>query len=83
MAKGIIIIDISESCNDCDMMCTDVNGDKFCFVNGFDEPIENDKPDWCPINSMPEKITHKSRQGLLQEQVAIGWNLCIDEILGE
>lgn len=83
MSKGIILVDVPECCDKCDLMCYDQYKDKFCFMVGFDEPIEDDKPDWCPIKPAPEKIQHKSRQGLLQEQVALGWNLCIDEILGE
>lgn len=83
MTKGVIVVDAPERCTECELMCTDRHGDNFCFIIGFDEPIEDDKPDWCPIIPVPEKIQHKSRQGLLQEQVALGWNLCIDEILGE
>ena len=83
MAKGIIVMDIPASCDNCELMCTNQNDDKFCFKHGFHEPIESTRPDWCPIKPLPEKITHKSRQGLLQEQVALGWNLCLDEILGE
>lgn len=83
MTKGVIVVDIPEQCKECELMCTNQDEDEFCFVNGFDELIEEDKPDWCPIVPMPEKIKHQSRQGLLQEQVALGWNLCIDEILEE
>lgn len=83
MSKGIIVVDMPERCLECELMCTDQHGDDFCFIIGFDELVEDDKPDWCPIRPLPEKIQHKSRQGLLQEQVALGWNLCIDEILGE
>jgi len=70
MAKGYIVVDIPESCNEC-QLCT-YDGDTnmhmgfFCdgaINNGFgfvkipDEVIRNDlKPDWCPIKEFPENF---------------------------
>lgn len=87
MNKGIIIMDIPKSCDECPCYKEGYIGDwdatpDSCRITGeeiYSNTIEED----CPIKPMPEKIEHKSRQGLLQEQVALGWNLCIDEILEE
>jgi hypothetical protein len=83
MTKGVIVVDAPDLCTECDLMCYDQYKDKFCFMVGFDEPIEDDKPDWCPIKPAPEKIQHPSRQSLSQECFADGWNACVDKILGE
>lgn len=81
MAKGVIVVDVPERCIECELMCTDQHGNNFCFIIGFDELIEDDKPDWCPIKPLPEKMDYQSRHGLLQEQIMVGWNMCIDAIL--
>lgn len=83
MIKGIIIVDVPESCEMCEFMAYNQYGDRFCAVSGYDDIIEDDKPYWCPIQLMPAKINHKARQSLQQEQVVKGWNDCIDKILGE
>lgn len=70
MAKGYIIVDIPEGCDDC-QLCTyegDVNSHMgfFCdgtLDNGFgftkipDDIVYNGlKPDWCPIKELPEEL---------------------------
>ena len=82
MTKGIILIDMPESCYECEYTCNN----QWCELTDSSD-IEKyifakKKPDWCPIKPMPEKIVYKNRQGLLQEQLALGWNACIDDILG-
>lgn len=83
MNKGIIVVNTPECCDECEFMCYDQYNNNFCFMADVDELIEDDKPDWCPIKPAPEKIQHPSRQSLLQEQFADGWNTCVDKILGE
>lgn len=81
MTKGIILIDMPESCVECDFC----EGSSFCeypHINRLVTSYIRSRPDWCPIKPMPEKIIYKNRQGLLQEQLALGWNACIDDILG-
>lgn len=79
-------MDMPNCCDRC--FALDDNGDyPVCLATqeqrGYTFNIRNQRMDKCPIKPMPERIEHKSRQGLLQEQVALGWNLCIDEILEE
>lgn len=79
--KGIIVIDTPEQCDVC-IAYYEGLGHDICGIT--EKKVDwNDKPDWYPIKPMPKRIEHQSRQGLLQEQVALGWNLCIDEILEE
>ena len=82
MSKGIIVVDMPANCAECDIEQCDTDS-RWCGKEFKDikECFENKtKPDWCPIIPLPEKIQHKSRQSLLQEQFAEGWNAFIDEI---
>lgn len=67
MTKGIIVVDVPESCEECLML-------------NFNECCKLQKAH-CPIKPLPEKMDNQSRHGLLQEQIMVGWNMCIDEIL--
>lgn len=89
MTKGMVVIDIPNSCADCDIRFTDEYSD-WCPVNieenqtdVFDYANNFTKPDWCPVKPMPEKIKYKNRQEIAKELIAEGWNACLDKILGE
>ncbi len=77
MAKGIIVVDIPERCGKCEFIYTN----KYCMASNFDALTGGDKPDWCPIKPLPEKIEYKTRHELSQESFAQGWNDCIDKML--
>ena len=86
MSKGIILVDMPDSCDEC-FALGEIYGkvckaydDHFISYGGNYYP---NKPDWCPIKPAPEKIKHPSRQSLSQECFADGWNACVDKILGE
>ena len=49
--------------------------------------MENeDKPDWCPLREMPEKLPLQGDvsdlQKMLEEMRRASWNACIDAIGG-
>ena len=55
MAKGIIVVDVPETCGDCACCQYDGQYDRYCGVNGEDLmniDWNGEKPDWCPINPM-------------------------------
>ena len=83
MTKGIIVVDVPKCCEKCEFMCFNQYYDPFCVVSNFDEVIEDDKPHWCPIRPLPEKINYKNRYEIAKELIAEGWNACIDKIIGE
>ena len=86
MTKGIIVVDVPESCEMCEFMAYNEFDDRFCIVSTYayiDDIIEDDKPHWCPIQPLPEKINYKNRYEMAKELIAEGWNACINEILGE
>jgi hypothetical protein len=95
--KAILIVDKPECCLDCP--CSYTYGyhegdptDDICEVTEYRLTKENMNeriPTWCPLKPMPEKKElneFKYRMLVNGEQFFykdIGWNKCIDEILGE
>ena len=39
------------------------------------------KPDWCPLNPIPEKQINNNLYDEYYDGFNAGWNACIDEIL--
>lgn len=62
-------------------------------VNEYMRSTPKGKPDWCPLRNLPERmekkkyLTRKDNRGNtetcgeVKDMIAIGWNMCIDEIL--
>lgn len=81
MNKGIVVVDVPKQCDECIAYCIGL-GHYICEIAEI--KIDGDeKPDWCPITPLPEKIQYKSRHSIEDEQFAVGWNACIDKIRGE
>ncbi len=83
MAKGIIVVDIPETCGDCACCQYDGQYDRYCGVNGEDLmniDWNGEKPDWCPIKPMPERAYHENYcdNGRYDK----GRNDCLNEVLG-
>ena len=81
MNKSILIIDTPFGCEDCEL-CID---DYFCLRLGeVDESVENGTKDLrCPLRPIPYK---REAIGILNDYERgkiLGYNVCIDEILGE
>lgn len=97
MSKAILVIDMPKTCEECPI-CQGValDGDYVCSIKdeygeerGFDDG-EYEKPDWCPLKTVPEKQEVCGRynseyfaKGGKVPSWKIGWNDCIDEILKE
>lgn len=86
MSKSILVIDTPETCLDCRFcrelhegieacceICDEPNDKELCRMIKVDYCQE--KPDWCPIQDLPDKYETVS---LNFER---GYNACIDEIL--
>ena len=88
--KAVLVMDIPESCVDCqfcyeyhegiEACCTVTrepsNDDMYRIIK---EDYCQDKPDWCPLKPMPEKtILAPDMLNSFEE----GWNACIDAITG-
>lgn len=86
MKKGIIVVDIPESCERCRFF-QNIYNDMVCKVNGktINYPYPKDfKQEWCPIREMPQRKTVIGIDGVsgMRERILfgkqIGWNECID-----
>lgn len=91
MSKAILVMDMPSSCDMCEMIEM-VNGKMYCGVKGCGQCTEDYivcKPDWCPLNPVPEKAEVSDCDELCDTDdwydsgYADGYNACIDEILGD
>jgi len=84
--KAILLMNMPEACSICDFSGSD--GDR-CYILGEDiseEMYMNDeKLVNCPLQEMPEKmeVCGKYPQPGPVPSYRIGWNNCIDRILGK
>lgn len=93
--KGIIVVDMPECCKYCPFVTSRVNGNYYCSIKesigvslGLSNPISDDefysKPNWCPIKPIPKRKTGRSLPEYDTDiHYEIGWNSCIDAIIGE
>lgn len=86
MSKGIIIVDIPECCENCLFHRTHaapIQDHVFCTIltRGIIPKNQNKKPDWCPLNPIPEKQSNDNIYDEYYDGFDAGWNACIDEIL--
>lgn len=90
MSKGILIMDMPDSCLDC-KFCREIDEGIEVCCEIMDEPDDSSlcrmieaycqcRPNWCPIKELPEKM--KYCNGTYNGEVK-GWNLCLEEILKE
>lgn len=83
--KGILVVDMPEHCNDCAFRTGDNRGNYWCHallprlkLGTIDGMIPRHIK--CPLKPMPSKYELTTEKG---NRYAVGWNDCIDEILGE
>ena len=90
MDKAVLIVNMPESCRDCELLWRDEYS-VFCPVNlpcnttdVYDYVEASAKPDWCPLKPIPEKynmenvVCDRDYDG----DYEYGYNTCVDEILG-
>lgn len=83
MAKAILIMDMPESCFGCNFChINGSGGEDSCQALEVARPVDSDtyeKPDWCPLQELPEKANHPDYcdNGRFDK----GCNACLDEIL--
>ena len=96
MAKAVLVMDMPESCFDCNLCHIDHEEDRAtCQAYETAKEVNSDtfeKPDWCPLRELPEK---KEEVELLECEGSMeavwefpslknkGFNACLHEILKE
>ncbi len=92
MSKAILVMDMPENCKDCIMsiQSKEKHTGQFCWrcINAPTIMIDKsgDKPDFCPLRPVPEKVTEPIDEEDIgkdySEGTMDGWNACIDAIGG-
>lgn len=78
MNKSILVLNTPENCCKCPL-----NNNYFCnATNNCTLKYVNDRPNWCPLRPVPERYEDVPCDGGSLSDMSIGWNNCIDEILG-
>lgn len=85
MAKAVLIMDMPEQvCQKCTLCYETENDDEYlCCAVGKLLP-DGEKPDWCPLRELPEKMEvcgKYPQPGKPVPPYRFGWNACLDEIL--
>lgn len=79
MNKSIVVIKTPENCYKCPLNCNN-----FCYgTNNCTLKYLSSKPNWCPLKSVPEKYENMSDDNSPLYHMCVGWNNCIDEIVGD
>lgn len=86
MPKAVLVMDMPESCFGCNFMyCDEENDTETCQATESARDIDliEDRPDWCPLRELPEKIPElKSGYEDVSTSIRrVGWNACLDEIV--
>ena len=97
MSKSVLVIDTPETCIDC-IFCQEYRTKNkeyaYCYVTNGDsendmKPIDciygyrQSKPDWCPLNPLPEEDHEDHYPDEWEDGYADGWNDCLKEITSQ
>ena len=85
MDKAILVIDMPKSCDKCPLF-HGFYTDMTCGANnyGINYPYPKDfRQDWCPLKSMPEKMTGHNSIYYQWGDYEDGWNHCLECLLEE
>lgn len=91
MGKSILVMDTPKICNECPLfdinegerleaLCTDAIEMKRKLIGPY-KPRGVEKPDWCPLQDMPEKKNKNPYHNEYESGYVDGWNDCLDQIL--
>jgi len=76
MSKAMLVMDMPNSCDECDVICTQY------YKAIKDENFENDmKPKCCPLREVPQKPDFRKAKTETVMNWIEGYNACIDEIM--
>lgn len=83
MSKAMLIMDMPKYCIECPF-CTEEEECIAFDVNTIEIDILAYKPKWCPLRECPTKkeLMTKPKLPTHEFDVRLGYNACIDEILG-
>lgn len=85
MAKAVLIMDdMPDYCNDCYAMSMSLSG-RFCRAAEESLSAKAERPDWCPLRELPEKMPDLEHgyENVEKSIIRTGWNACLDAIAKE
>ena len=85
MSKAVLVMDMPEQvCQKC-TLCYETEDDEYlCCAVGKLVP-DGEKPDWCPLRKLPEKMPDLEHgyENVEKSIIRTGWNACLDAIAKE
>ena len=88
MKKAVLLMDVPETCLDCNLCVLDTDGSISCYYNKREicsnVGENNSRPNWCPLRPLPDRkeITETYKLEDRLPSFKCGWNWCLDEITG-
>lgn len=88
MKKAVLLMDVPETCLDCNLCVLDTDGSISCYYNKREicsnVGENNSRPNWCPLRPLPDRkeITETYKWEDRLPSFKCGWNWCLDEITG-
>lgn len=87
MKKAVLLMDVPETCLDCNLRVLDMDGSISCYYNKREicSNVEenNSRPEWCPLRELPEEDHENHYPDEWEDGYADGWNDCLREIAGQ
>ena len=85
MPKAVLVMDMPEQvCQKC-TLCYETEDDEYlcCAVEKL--VPDGEKPDWCPLRELPEKMPDLEHgyENVEKSIIRTGWNACLDTIAKE
>lgn len=77
MAKAVLVMDMPERCDMCDLCYTLPFGNKVCYIE-FKGVTGQKRPDCCPLWELPEKKETNYYMNNKEKGIVEGWNACLD-----
>ena len=82
MSKAVLVMDMPSSCSECNFQQYGVCHAVRKSIVGTPTDLKR-KPDWCPLRELPKKKEDNSANTESFACFKLGYNACIDELLGE
>ena len=83
MPKAVLVMDMPEQvCQKCALCYGTKNDDEYlCCATGKLAP-DGEKPDWCPLRELPEKMPDLEHgyENVEKSIIRTGWNACLDAL---
>ena len=82
MRKSVLVMKTPEKCLDCNLCVLDMDGSISCYYNKREicsnVGENNNRPNWCPLKSLPEEDHEDHYPDEWEDGYADGWRSDID-----